>query len=232
MNFNSSIGYASNKTLDPASPEYAWIDHGKVIDFRNGGAGVNCIDPQIHVEENGRVMMFYGSYKSGLRVVELDAVTGKLKSENPPLITITSSLGEGVFILKTDDWYYIFASRGICCKGLESNYQMVMGRAKQLEGPYLNKEGKSWVDNNYSLFLAGDYEEPGRGHNGFFTENDKQYRGIFIISAKDKAEVNELLKADPAISENYLEAEIYGWYGSAALPEYLEASGKISKKSF
>ena len=350
MNFNSSIGYATNTTLNPKDPEYKWIDHGKVIDFRNGGEGVNCIDPQIHVEENGRVLMFYGSYKAGLRVVELDAETGLLKSENPPLTVVTPSLGEGVFVIKTDDWYYIFASRGICCKGLESNYQMVTGRAKQAEGPYLNKNGESWLDNQYSLFLAGDYAEPGRGHNGFFTENDttfivyhaydrahegksmlriapvyldendwpsftptgrilsakqqssnniydaklakqlgaddygmksyylvilktgknknkdkaaiskafaghmqnikslaaegklivagpisknrKNYRGIFILNAVNETEVMEMLLADAAIREKYLEPEIYKWYGSAALPLYLEKSAKISKKSF
>jgi arabinan endo-1,5-alpha-L-arabinosidase len=52
---------------------------------------------------------------------------------------------------------------------------MVMGRSKNIEGPYLNKEGKSWVDNHYSLFLAGDSTEPGRGHNGFFTEGDTTF---------------------------------------------------------
>jgi arabinan endo-1,5-alpha-L-arabinosidase len=52
---------------------------------------------------------------------------------------------------------------------------MVIGRSKNITGPYLNKEGKNWVDNNYSLFLAGDSTEPGRGHNGFFTEGDTTF---------------------------------------------------------
>ena len=50
-----------------------------------------------------------------------------------------------------------------------------MGRSKEIKGPYLNKEVKSWVDNNYSLFMVGNYEEPDRGHNGFFTENDTTF---------------------------------------------------------
>ena len=72
-------------------------------------------------------------------------------------------------------YYYIFASRGICCKGINSTYQVVMGRSKDIKGPYLNKEGKSWVDNNYTLFLEGNYEEPGRGHNGFITDHDTTF---------------------------------------------------------
>jgi len=175
MDFNSSIGYATNKTLDQHSPDYKWIDKGKVIDFRNGGEGVNVIDPNVFVEKDGSVWLFYGSYKAGLRLVEIDRKTGKLKSEKPGLTILTNSLGEGVFVIRVDDYYYIFASRGRCCSGLESTYQVVMGRSKNLKGPYLNKAGESWVDDKYSLFMEGNYEEPGRGHNGFFTEHDTTY---------------------------------------------------------
>jgi arabinan endo-1,5-alpha-L-arabinosidase len=175
MNFNSSIGYATNVTLNQADPDYKWEDQGKVIDFRNGGEGVNCIDPNVFVDDDGRIWLFYGSYKAGLRLTELNPETGKLMKDPPDLTIITKSLGEGVFVLKANGWYYIFASRGKCCAGLESTYQIVMGRSKNIKGPYLNKEGESWVDNKYSLFLAGDYEEPGRGHNGFFTEHDTTF---------------------------------------------------------
>jgi len=175
MDFKSSIGYATNTTLDKENPEYKWEDKGKVIDFRNGGEGVNVIDPNVFVDDDGRVWLYYGSYKAGLRLVELDPVTGKLKTEDPEVIILTTGLGEGVYLLKRGVYYYIFASRGICCKGLDSNYQVVMGRSSDLHGPFLNREGESWVDNKYSLLLEGDYEEPGRGHNGFFTEGDTTF---------------------------------------------------------
>lgn len=175
MNFNSSIGYATNVTLDPSDSRYQWVDEGKIVDFSNGGQGVNCIDPNVFVDIEGRVWLFYGSFKAGLRLVELDRKTGKLLSNPPEITTITTSLGEGVFVIKAKGDYYIFASRGKCCKGLESTYEVVIGRSKNLNGPYLNKEGQSWVDNHYSRFLKGDYEEPGRGHNGFFTEHDTTF---------------------------------------------------------
>jgi len=175
MNFNSSIGLATNTTLDPNDPDYKWVDEGMIISYKNGGQKVNVIDPNIFVDQ-GRVYLLYGSYQAGLRMVELDPATGKLIDEsNPDITVLTTSLGEGVFLIKYDDYYYIFASRGKCCAGIESTYQVVIGRAKDIKGPYLNKEGKSWVDNNYTLFLEGDYDEPGRGHNGFFTENDTTY---------------------------------------------------------
>ena len=108
-------------------------------------------------------------------MVELDRKTGLLKSERPELVTLTKALGEGVFIIKGPKYYYIFASRGRCCAGMRSTYQVVVGRSKKVTGPYLSKEGKSWVDNNYSLFLAGDSTAPGKGHNGFYTEGDTTF---------------------------------------------------------
>jgi len=175
MNFNSSIGLATNTTLDPTDPAYKWVDEGRVISFKNGGEGVNVIDPNIFIDTDRRKYLIYGSYKAGLRLVELDYSTGKLKKEPPELTTITTSLGEGSFIIKGPKYYYIFASRGRCCAGDSSTYQIVMGRSLQVKGPYLNKEGESWLDNKYSVFLAGDSAEHGRGHNGFFTEHDTTF---------------------------------------------------------
>ena len=200
MNFNSSIGYATNTTLNRKDPAYKWVDEGQVINFKNGGEGVNVIDPNIFIDKDGRKWLVYGSYKAGLRMVEINPKTGKLFNNNPTLITLTTSLGEGVFIIKGPDYYYIFASRGRCCAGLNSTYQIVMGRSEKLTGPYLNREGESWVDNKYSLLLAGDSTEPGRGHNGFFTQGDT----TFIVYHAYTRSVNgaSLLNIKPLFIDN------------------------------
>lgn len=65
---------------------------------------------------------------------------------------------------------------------------------------------------------------------GPLQKNEKSYRGIFILNVTSIAEAMELLKNDPAVTSNILEPELYNWYGSAALPEYLEASDKVWKK--
>ena len=63
-------------------------------------------------------------------------------------------------------------------------------------------------------------------------KNDKSYRGIFILNVATKEEAKKLLQSDPAIKAKYLEPELYEWYGSAALSEYLKASDKVWKKGF
>ena len=67
---------------------------------------------------------------------------------------------------------------------------------------------------------------------GPLVKNEKTYRGIFILDVKTLEEAVVLLETDPAIKEKLLTAELYQWYGSAALPAYLEASDKIWKTGF
>jgi len=67
---------------------------------------------------------------------------------------------------------------------------------------------------------------------GPLVKNEKTYRGIFILNVKTFEEANQLLETDPAVKEKLLDAELYQWYGSAALPDYLKASEKVSKYNF
>ena len=60
-------------------------------------------------------------------------------------------------------------------------------------------------------------------------KNDQTYRGIFILDVPTIEEANTLVQTDPAIKEKLLAVELFQWYGSAALKEYLPASDKIWK---
>jgi len=67
---------------------------------------------------------------------------------------------------------------------------------------------------------------------GPLKKNERSYRGIFILNVKTLEEANKLIMTDPAISGKLLDAEMFEWYGSAALPLYLEDHKRIEKKSF
>jgi len=79
------------------------------------------------------------------------------------------------------------------------------------------KNIKRLVDEN-KLIVAGP-----------FGKNNNDFRGLFILNVETIKEANALLETDPAINEGYLKAELFKWYGSAALPEYLDSSDKIWK---
>ena len=49
-----------------------------------------------------------------------------------------------------------------------------------------------------------------------FGENDKNYRGIFILNVSDMEKAKILLATDPEIKAKFLDYDIFPWYGSAA----------------
>lgn len=67
---------------------------------------------------------------------------------------------------------------------------------------------------------------------GPMQKNDKTYRGIFILNVQTLEEAAALVDTDPAIKGGLLEPELYGWYGSAALPLYLKYHPQLQKKNF
>ncbi len=66
---------------------------------------------------------------------------------------------------------------------------------------------------------------------GPMEKNDHNYRGIFILNVKTPEEARELLDSDPTIKNHIFEAELYEWYGSAALPLYMKSHEKIARSN-
>ncbi len=65
---------------------------------------------------------------------------------------------------------------------------------------------------------------------GPLAKNENNYRGIFVLNNVSTADdARALLQTDPAIRNELLAFDIFTWYGSAALPEYLPFSDKIWK---
>ena len=51
---NSVIGLATTQTLDPASPDYGWVDRGMVLRSTPGADDFNAIDPDVVVDARRR----------------------------------------------------------------------------------------------------------------------------------------------------------------------------------
>lgn len=65
---------------------------------------------------------------------------------------------------------------------------------------------------------------------GPFNKNDKAYRGLFILNVSTLAEARALVDTDPTVKSGIFDVELIEWYGSAALPVYMETHKKIEKK--
>lgn len=171
---HSAIGLMTNATLDPGAAGYQWIDQGKVVGSPEGGAGVNVIDPDLFVDDDGSWWLVYGSYRAGIRLVPLDSNTGLWNRTTAPVV-LTTSLGEGSDIIKNNGFYYLFLSRGTCCAALNSTYEIVYGRATKVTGPYLGKNGSPVNSGYVNLLPAGTDGNPGQGGQAFFKENGQYY---------------------------------------------------------
>ncbi|WP_162427464.1 YciI family protein [Pontibacter pudoricolor] len=62
-------------------------------------------------------------------------------------------------------------------------------------------------------------------------KNDRNYRGIFILNVKTVEEAEKLVETDPAVKARIFDIELYPWYGSAALPMYLDTHKVIEKQN-
>jgi uncharacterized protein YciI len=67
---------------------------------------------------------------------------------------------------------------------------------------------------------------------GPFEKNENSYRSLFILNVNTKEEALDLLRTDPAIAAGIFDTEIFKWYGSAALSEYLKYCDLITQKKY
>ncbi len=152
----SAIGLMTAETLDPDRPTEGWQDQGLVL-ASNARDDWNAIDPWRIDLADGRAFLVYGSFWTGIKMRELDPVSGMLISENTPQIDLASRDGAGIeasSLIEHEGKFYLFVSFDQCCKALNSTYRMMVGRADAIEGPYLDKDGKPMLEGGGTELLA------------------------------------------------------------------------------
>lgn len=195
----SAIGVATTRTLDPASPDYAWTDHGIVIRSVAHRDLWNAIDPHVIVDEQGTGWMSFGSFWGGLKLFKLnDRWTAPAeppewhslaKRERSVLVNDEEpepAAIEAPFIFKKGDDYFLFVSWDYCCRGKNSTYRIMVGRAKDFRGPYVDRSGKKLSEGGGTLVLDGTAAWPGVGHNSAYTFDGKDYLVLHAYETADK----------------------------------------------
>lgn len=203
----SCIGVATNQTLNPDDPDFGWVDKGLVIQSFPGETNWNAIDPNLVVDDEGTPWLSFGSFWDGLQLIKLkEDLTGPAEGAvpvticsrkqapglpNPPAIDNNpvdagGNAVEAPFVFRKGAYYYLFASIDYCCKGVNSTYKMIVGRSKSVEGPYLDKEGRSLRYGGGSLLMAGDPDWHGVGHNAVVHMDGKDFLVFHAYDAHDE----------------------------------------------
>ena len=198
------IGAIGRATGVGNPPNMTWVDDGKpvIVCDRDSIEEPFAIDPAVFAGKNNTQWLAYGSHWSGIHIIELDSETGHIKDprarekgwtkDNPAFHRVASELGKHndkpipepgftagqieapyVFWNGQDD-YYLFVNWGRCCSGVQSTYEIRVGRSRHPTGPYLDREGQDMADGGGTLFLQTEGRFIGPGHADIWTYNDSQ----------------------------------------------------------
>ena len=198
----ASIGRAVGSGI---APDITWTDDDKPVistdkyTYDNGGPC--AIDPAVFEDYAGNLWLSFGSHGlenspgyGGIWIVRLDPKTGHIPIGTDPIwspgnkaFTQLANYGdskytenniEAPFVYKFEGYYYLFVNWDRCCNGIESDYQILVGRSKLPEGPYFDRAGKNLVDGGGTLVLESKGKYIGPGHAGIF----KDEKGVFCFS--------------------------------------------------
>lgn len=162
----SVIALATNSTLDPDSPDYAWEDQGLVVES-TASDNFNAIDPAIAVDDDGTPWMAFGSFWSGIQMVQLTWPTGLRADDSVPIHLadrgVPPNAIEAPYLVEHDGSWFMFVSEDSCCQGVKSTYKIVVGRADALEGPYVDKDGTPLLNGGGTVLLESEGARIGPG---------------------------------------------------------------------
>jgi arabinan endo-1,5-alpha-L-arabinosidase len=184
---NSVIGLATTPTLDPRSPKYHWTDDGLV--FRTTSAdNFNAIDPSLVTAADGGKWLALGSFFSGIKMIQLDAATGK-PAASPTVYSLASKPfpdpEEGAGITYHDGYYYLFVSVDNCCRGISSTYHVQVGRSTSITGPYVDASGTAMTNGGGMEVQGTDAGMIGPGGEFVFTSGGSDWLVYHYYDAFD-----------------------------------------------
>lgn len=163
---HSVIALATNMTLNPSDPDYEWVDEGPVLESQTSD-DFNAIDPGV-IDVDGTPWMAFGSFWSGIRMVELEWPSGKLADPASEPLRLADrgsppNAIEAPYVVEHDGMFYLFVSKDSCCQGLNSTYSMWVGRSESVTGPYVDRDGVLMLEDGGTLLLETDGDEIGPG---------------------------------------------------------------------
>jgi arabinan endo-1,5-alpha-L-arabinosidase len=133
----SCIGHATRASLASGT----WTDQGSVVCSASADAW-NAIDPNVIVDDAGTPWLAFGSFWGGIKLVKLDATGARADAELNAVAARPNAGGalEGATIVHVCGYYYLFTSWDHCCDS-PWNYNIRVGRAASVLGPYADQAG-------------------------------------------------------------------------------------------
>lgn len=198
----SGIALATNETLDPASPRYKWVDRGLVLQSL-ATDDFNAIDPNLVLDAKGEAWLAFGSFWKGIMMRHLDRATGLLSKTDTKIYPLASRYPgplmqprspklppdaeavEAPFVFHHGEFYYLFVSFDLCCRGTRSTYRTMVGRSTNVTGPYVDRDGRPMLAGGGSPVLTANGKWLGPGGESLFRHDGTDYIVFHAYSAVD-----------------------------------------------
>ena len=189
-----------NKTLDPNSPDFEYTEAIEVAASIND-EDCDAIDAGLFMDpQTGRLYCTYGTYFGFIRMVELDPKTGaKVEGTVDPNIAIDC---EATTMIYRNGWYYLLGTHGTCCDGVNSTYNIVVGRARSVYGPFLDNMGRDMVAGGGKMVVDGEDRQFGAGHFGRYIEDEGVEKMSFHWEADLDRSARSVLAIRPIVWVN------------------------------
>ncbi len=249
---------------------------GKIVNVKGSEDRANtygtylphAIDPCVFYDESGTLWMSYGSWSGGIYILKLDKQTGLRdygesygltysNSSKPETITSDPYFGkkiaggcyvsgEGSYIQKIGDYYYLFMSYGFY--NPDGGYEMRIFRSEKPDGPYVDSAGTDAIYSSYQMNygtkaatnrgekLMGNYQwdtmdiaEVAQGHNSAFVDDDGRAYVIYHTKYNDGSYGHTVRVHELFLNEDgWLVAAPYEYSGETTLgatSTYTKGSG-------
>ena len=193
---NSDAQCVGLATATGTAPALTWTDSGEPVtcsfdpESNNAINMPNSIDPAALVDSDGSQHLVYGGGRIWL--TELSPVTGTQIEENwwdetdPTYHYLARGPDsqedagqqewiEAPYLYQHDGFYYLFVNWFGCCSGVDSTYEIHVGRSEVRAGPYKDKDGVAMTEGGGSLVLAKAGRFIGPGHAGLFSEGGREW---------------------------------------------------------
>jgi len=225
-----------NKTLDPNSPDFAYTE---AVEVASSLVDEDCdaIDIGLFMDPtSGRLFATYGTYFGFIRQVELDPKTGHRLEGNEAIDVAIDC--EASAMMYHNGWYYLLGTHGTCCDGVNSTYNIVCGRSRNVTGPFIDNVGRTMIEGGGKMVKNAEGRRVGAGHFGrtileegvekasFHWEADMDLSGRSTLAIRPIVWVNDWPEVGDLLEEGTYEIEsVRRGYALELTVDFVRAQG-------
>lgn len=155
-----------------------WVDHGPVV-CTEGNEPYNAIDADVGLDADDNPFLAFGSFWDGIQLIRLEADGSRSGAEMTNIARADEI--EAPVLFRRCGYHYLFVTWGLCCPGegrsiSQLTYRVAVGRSTNIEGPYVDREGRAMLDGGGTLLIEGDHVEwAAAGHSDILVTGNRIY---------------------------------------------------------